>query len=131
MDESRNGPREGPEQSEFDESEGVAAAGGLGGPAFPAVLTEFVRDDPPPPETPSLRTSHGFFSRWAQDDHVRLLVTSAIVLVVPLIYLILLIGVLAGGITVAEAKDLGAVELFSGLITLAGTVIGYYFGKKD
>ncbi|MDN5746668.1 MAG: hypothetical protein L0H31_16345, partial [Nocardioidaceae bacterium] len=67
----------------------------------------------------------------AQDDHVRLLVTSAIVLVVALIYLILLIGVLAGGITVAEAKDLGAVELFSGLITLAGTVIGYYFGKKD
>lgn len=122
MSESRNGSQDDSEQSEFDESGSVG---------LPFSVQEFEQDDPPGPETSSVRTSDSFLSNWAQDDHVRLLVTASIVVVVPLVYLLLLIGVLAGWVTVDEAKDLGAVELFSGLITLAGTVIGYYFGKRE
>ncbi|GAA1250351.1 hypothetical protein GCM10009633_23850 [Janibacter melonis] len=89
---------------------------------------EIADEQPAPPDKPYLGTKP---TKWAQDDHVRLIVTGFTVAGLPVLYLAMLVGVLTGQITVEEMKELGGVELFSGLIALAGTVVGYYFGKRD
>lgn len=90
---------------------------------------EIVEDEPPAPPGQSNLTLAT--SKWAQDDHVRLIVTGSVVVGVPALYLVMLLGVLFGRLTAEEMKELGGAELFSGLVALAGTVVGYYFGKSD
>lgn len=78
----------------------------------------------PPPMTPTVEGRPP-----PHDSSVRYLLGAAIVGVVLVAYMVLLLAVVFGCITVDEAKDLGAVELFSGLLALAGTVVGFYFGN--
>lgn len=78
----------------------------------------------PPPVTPTVKGRPP-----VHDSRVRYALGVAILGVVLGSYSVLLLAVVFGGITVDEAKDLGAVELFSGLLALAGTVVGFYFGN--
>lgn len=100
----------------------------------PVILTEFVEDVVPASEddVPEAVTTRyvSWLEQWSKPAAVRATVTGLIVVVVCFALLCMLGGVLLDWITTDEAKELGAPTLFSGLLALAGSVVGYYFADR-
>lgn len=93
---------------------------------------EFTESYVPPEDLPPAVNSEptSWIKEWSKPAVVRLMVTGLVVVVVCVALLWMLGGVLIGVITPEEASELGAPTLFSGLLALAGTVVGYYFGDR-